>query len=137
MIPMRQGNLTIEHLCSLAGVGRAGYYRYWRASAPRQEETVVRDAVQRLALEYRFYGHRRIRVELRKLGFVAGRERVLRIMRQDNLLCLRKRPFVPKTTNSKHSWPVVPNLARSMIPTGLDQLWVADITYVRMLEEFA
>lgn len=137
MIPMRQGNLTIERLCSLAGVGRAGYYRHWHASAPRQEETVVRDAVQRLALEYRFYGHRRIRVELRKLGFVAGRERVLRIMRQDNLLCLRKRPFVPKTTNSKHSWPVVPNLARSMIPTGLDQLWVADITYVRMLEEFA
>lgn len=137
MIPVQQGNLAIERLCSLAGVSRAGYYRHWHASAPRQEETVVRDAVQRIALEKRFYGHRRIAIELRKVGYVANRKRVLRIMRQDNLLCLRKRPFVPQTTNSQHGWPVVPNLARSMIPTGLDQLWVADITYVRMLEEFA
>jgi putative transposase len=132
-----QGALSVERLCALAGVGRAGYYRHWRASAPRREETVVRDAVQRIALANRFYGYRRIAVELRKLGFVANHKRVLRLTRQDNLLCLRKRPFVPQTTNSQHRWPVVPNLARSMEPTGLDQLWVADITYVRMLEEFA
>lgn len=132
-----QGGLTVERLCALAGVGRAGYYRHWQASAPRREETAVRDAVQRIALANRFYGYRRIAAELRKLGFVANHKRVLRLTRQDNLLCLRKRPFVPQTTNSQHRWPVVPNLARSMVPTGLDQLWVADITYVRMLEEFA
>jgi transposase InsO family protein len=132
-----QGGLPVERLCALAGVGRAGYYRHWHASAPRREETAVRDAVQRIALANRFYGYRRIAAELRKLGFVANHKRVLRLMRQDNLLCLRKRPFVPQTTNSQHRWPVVPNLARSMVPTGLDQLWVADITYVRMLEEFA
>ena len=85
----------------------------------------------------RFYGYRRILVELRKEGFDVNHKRVLRLMRQDNLLCLRKRPFVPITTQSQHSWPVVPNLARSMVPTGLNQLWVADITYVRMREEFA
>jgi transposase InsO family protein len=136
-MPVSQGNPTIERLCALAGVSRAGYYRHWHASAPRREETVVRDAVQRIALKNRFYGHRRIAVELCKLGFVANKKRVLRLMRQDNLLCLRKRPFVPQTTDSQHRWPVVPNLARSMTPTGLDQLWVADITYVRMLEEFA
>ena len=70
-------------------------------------------------------------------GFAVNHKRVLRLMRQDNLLCLRKRPFVPVTTQSRHTWPVVPNLARSMVPTGQNQLWVADITYVRMLEEFA
>ena len=68
---------------------------------------------------------------------MANHKRVLRLMRQDNLLCLRKRPFVAVTTNSRHDWRVVPNLARGLLPSGLDQLWVADITYVRLLEEFA
>ncbi len=135
--PVLQGELTIARLCTLAGISRAGYYRHWRASAPRQEETGVRDAIQRIALKNRFYGYRRILIELRKVGFSVNHKRVLRLMRQDNLLCLRKRPFVPVTTNSQHGWRVVPNLARSMQPTGIDQLWVADITYVRMREEFA
>jgi putative transposase len=132
-----QGDLTRERMCALASVSRAGYYRHWLNSAPRQEETSVRDQIQCIALKHRFYGYRRIAVELRKQGFVANHKRVLRLMRQDNLLALRRRPFVPVTTQSQHSWPVVPNLARAMAPTGLDQLWVADITYVRMLEEFA
>lgn len=97
----------------------------------------MRDAIQRIALKNRFYGYRRILVELGKVGFDVNHKRVLRLMRLDNLLCLRKRPFVPVTTQSQHSWPVVPNLARSMRPTGPNQLWVADITYVRMSEEFA
>jgi putative transposase len=97
----------------------------------------LRDAIQRIALKNRFYGYRRIRAELRREGFLVNHKRIQRLMRQDNLLCLRKRPFVPVTTDSQHGWPVVPNLARSMVLTGLDQLWVADITYVRMLEEFA
>jgi putative transposase len=132
-----QGELGIERMCGLAGVSRAGYYRHFRASAPRQEETGVRDAIQRVALEHRRYGYRRIAAQLRREGFVVNRKRVLRLMRKDNLLCLRTRPFVPVTTNSQHGWRVVPNLARGMEPTGLDQLWVADITYVRLMEEFA
>jgi putative transposase len=136
--PRPQGDLTVERMCVLAGVNRAGYYRHWAASAPRQEETAVRDAVQRVALEYRYYGYRRIAQQIfRDDGVVVNYKRVLRLMRQDNLLCLRKRPFVPVTTNSNHAWRVVPNLARGMVPTGLDQLWVADITYVRLREEFA
>jgi putative transposase len=135
--PVPQGDLTVARMCALARISRAGYYRSFKASAPRQEETYVRDAMQRIALKNRFYGYRRILVELRKEGFDVNHKRVLRLMRQDNLLCLRKRPFVPITTQSRHSWPVVPNLARSMVPTGLNQLWVADITYVRMREEFA
>jgi putative transposase len=135
--PRPQGELTVERMCVLAGVSRAGYYRRWQMSAPRQEETAVRDAIQRVVLANRRYGYRRIAAQLRRDGLVANHKRVLRLMRQDNLLCLRKRPFVPMTTDSRHEWRVVPNLARGLVPTGLDQLWVADITYVRLLEEFA
>jgi putative transposase len=132
-----QGVLTVERMCALAGVSRAGYYRHWQASAPRQEETGVRDAIQRIALANRHYGYRRIGAQMRREGWVVNRKRVLRLMRADNLLCLRARPFVPVTTDSRHGWRVVPNLARGMHLTGLDQLWVGDITYVRLLEEFA
>jgi putative transposase len=135
--PRPQGELTVERMCVLARVSRAGYYRRLAASAPRQEETAVRDAIQHTALANRRYGYRRIAQELRRNGLVANHKRVLRLMRRDNLLCLRKRPFVPATTDSRHKWRVVPNLARGLVPTGLDQLWVADITYVRLAEEFA
>jgi putative transposase len=136
--PRPQGELTVERMCALARVNRAGYYRHWAASAPRQEDTAVRDAVQRVALKYRHYGYRRIAWQmLRDDGLVVNHKRVLRLMREDNLLCLRQRPFVPVTTDSRHEWRVVANLARGLVPSGLDQLWVADITYVRLEEEFA
>jgi putative transposase len=135
--PRPQGELTIGKMCKLAGVNRAGYYRHWGAHAPRAEETAVRDAIQRVSLANRRYGYRRIAAQLRRDGLVANHKRVLRLMRRDNLLCLRQRPFVPVTTDSSHAWRVVPNLARGLVPTGLDQLWVADITYIRLLEEFA
>jgi putative transposase len=137
MSPRPQGDLTVEAMCKLAGVSRAGFYRQWRRSMPRQEETAVRDVIQRVALANRRYGYRRIAAQLGRDGFVVNHKRVLRLMRQDNLLVLRRRPFVPVTTDSCHDWRVVPNLARGLVPTGLDQLWVADITYVRLLEEFA
>jgi putative transposase len=135
--PRPQGGLPVERLCALAGVSRAGYYRHWQASAPRREETAVRDAIQHVALANRHYGYRRIAAQLRREGLVVNRKRVLRLMREDNLLCLRRRPFVPVTTDARHGWRVVPNLARGMQPTGLDQLWVADITYIRLAEAFA
>jgi transposase InsO family protein len=135
--PLPQGELTIARTCALADVSRAGYYRHWAACAPRQEETCVRDAVQRVALENKFYGYRRVAMTLRRAGLIVNHKRVLRLMREDNLLCLRKRSFAPATTDSKHYWHVVPNLARGMQLTGLDQLWVADITYIRLQEEFA
>jgi putative transposase len=134
--PHPQGSLSVERMCALAGVSRAGYYRQLRASAPRQEETLVRDAIQRVALDNRHYGYRRITWHLRYEGLVINHKRVLNIMREDNLLCMRKRPFVPMTTVSRHRWQVVSNLARNLELTGIDQLWVADITYVRLGEEF-
>jgi len=126
--PLPQGGLPVERLCALAGVSRAGYYRHWQASAPRREEAAVRDAIQRVALAHRHYGYRRIAAQLRREGMAVNRKRVLRLMREDNLLRLRKRPFVPVTTDARHAWRVVPNLARGMAPTGIDQLWFADIT---------
>jgi putative transposase len=137
--PMLQGASSVERLCALARVSRAGYYRHFLASAPRQADTQLRDAIQRIALaqRQRHYGYRRITAQLRRDGFIVNHKRVLRLMREDNLLCLRQRAFVPQTTASRHSWRVVPNLARGMVVTGIDQLWVADITYIRLRQEFA
>ena len=123
-------------MCERLKVSRASYWRHWQASAPRQEETAVRDAVQRVALAHRHYGYRRIAAVLRREGVVVNHKRVLRLAREDNLLCLRHRPFVPMTTRSDHDWPVVPNLVRGVRPTGPDQIWVADITYIRLREGF-
>lgn len=132
-----QGLGSAERLCRLGEVSRASYYRHWRALAPRREEQELRDAIQRLALANRRYGYRYITALVRREGWQANHKRVLRIMREDNLLCLHKRPFVPVTTDSRHGWRVVPNLARGMELTGIDQLWVADITYIHLAEEFA
>jgi len=118
-------------------VSRASYYRSWRRVAPRREETELRDVLQRRAVGHRHYGYRRLTELLHREGWAVNHKRVLRLMRTDNLLCLRRPAFVPPTTDSRHDWRVVPNLARGMQVSGLDQLWVADITYVRLLEEFA
>ena len=121
------------------GVSRAGYYRFWQKSAPREHDTAVRSAIQRVALAHgRHRGYRYISHELRREdGIIVNHKRVLRLMRQDNLLCLRHKAFVPQTTDSRHDWEIVPNLARGLRLSGLDQLWVADITYIRLQEEFA
>jgi len=132
-----QGTLSIERMCALTGVSRASYYRHWRRAVPGREQTELRDVLQRLAVAHRHYGYRRLHALLRRAGWAVNHKRVLRLMRTDNLLCLRRRAFVPATTDSRHDWRVVPNRARGMQVTGLDQLWVADITYLRLREEFA
>jgi transposase InsO family protein len=86
-------------------------------------------------LEWPSYGWRRITAELHRRGWKANHKRVLRIMREDNLLCLRRRKFVV-TTDSNHTRPVYPNLAGELTLTGINQLWVADITYIRLEVEF-
>ena len=91
----------------------------------------LRDVVQRLALANRHYGYRRITALLRRQGWCVNHKRVLRMLREDNLLCLRKRLFRPATTDSRHSWRIWPNLAPHLQPTAVNQLWAADITYVR------
>jgi putative transposase len=123
-------------MCELSGVSRAGFYRHWEESAPRQADTALRDAIQQVIVDRRFYGYRRVQRELRQRGQWVNAKRVLRLMREDNLLCLSTRRFVPVTTNSQHGWRVWPNLARGLVTRHLNELWVADITYVRLQEEF-
>ena len=127
---------TIQRLCQLGGVSRAGYYRHFDAHAPARADADLRDMIQRLSLAHRHYGYRRITAQLQREGQIANAKRVLRLMREDNLLCLRARPFVPRTTDSRHGFAVVANLTRRLVPTGLDQIWVADITYIRLGEAF-
>ena len=122
-------------LCQMTGLNRAGFYR-WRA--PRQATPVemeIRDQMQKVALESPAYGYRRITAELQQRGFAVNHKRVLRMMREDNLLCVRRRVFVV-TTDSRHNLPIYPNLAREIQPTAIDQLWVADLTYIRLRTEF-
>ena len=127
--------LTIGEMCESARVSRASYYRSWRKQEPKQEEVGLRDAIQRLALKDRHCGYRRIGRWLKREGWVVNHKRVLRLMREDNLLSIRRRRFVV-TTDSAHPWRVYPNLARRMVLSGINQLWVADITYVRLQQEF-
>ena len=123
-------------MCRLAEVSRSGYYRQWERSKPRQLDTALRDRIQRLALAHRHYGYRRIHQCLRREGWLVNHKRVLRLMRQDNLLSLRKKPFVPATTDWRHDFRIWPNIAGGFETTRINQLWVADITYIRLDEEF-
>lgn len=127
--------MSIAEMCALAELSRAGYYRFLTTPAAGDKDIDLRDAIQRIALEFPTYGRPRMTEELHRRGWQVGPNRVYRIMREDNLLCLRRRKFVV-TTNSNHDRPVYPNLAREMILTGIDQLWVADITYIRLETEF-
>ncbi len=134
-MPM-QGSLSVECMCQLARVSRTGFYRSLQEQLPREESMEVRSAVQRVALEHRRrYGYRRVTVELRRQGMLVNHKRVSRIMREDNLLAVKRKQFVT-TTDSKHALEIYVNLARRMTPTGMDQLWVADITYIRLQAEF-
>ena len=122
-------------MCALAKVSRAGFYRFPSPRSGGNAEVELRDAMQRIALEFPSYGWPRMTEELKRRGWAANHRRVYRLMREDNLLCLRRRKFVV-TTDSRHHLPVYPNLACERTLTGLDQLWVADITYIRLRAEF-
>jgi putative transposase len=135
MMPM-QGSLSIERMCELVRVSRTGFYRSLQQCEPLEESMEVRSAIQRVALEHRRrYGYRRVTAELRRRGMPLNHKRVARIMREDNLLAVRRKQFVT-TTDSNHALDIYLNLARRMTPTAINQLWVADITYIRLLNEF-
>jgi putative transposase len=126
--------MSRQRMCELAGVSRAGLYRF-SPDAVRERDVELRDAIQRIALQNPSYGRPRITAMLKRQGWKVNHKRVQRILREDNLLCLRRRKFVV-TTDSRHDFPVYPNRARGMILSGTDQLWVADITYIRLEIEF-
>jgi transposase InsO family protein len=127
--------LSISQSCEALEVSRSGYYR-WRTKPEivSSANMDLKNQIQEIALEFTGYGYRRVTAELQNRGFKVNRKRVLRLMRQDNLLCLKKR-FKPITTDSSHGLPIYPNLLKNTKITGLNQAWVSDITYVQLLHE--
>ncbi len=127
--------LPVTRVCHALALSRATYYR-WPAAGPQPDQDMeLRAQIQEIALEMPAYGYRRITHELRRRGVAVNHKRVLRVMRADNLLCLRKRGFV-RTTESAHPFAVYPNLRPELTVNGLDQLWVAAITSSRLQQEF-
>jgi putative transposase len=126
--------MSVRRLCRAAQVSRAGYYRFV-SQVTEDRDMELRSQIQKIALRLPSYGYRRVQAELRRRGRQINHKRVLRLMREDNLLCLRRRKFV-STTDSRHSFSVYPNLARDLVLSDINQLWVADITYIRLRSEF-
>jgi putative transposase len=127
--------MTVTRMCQLGQVSRAGLYRFDSESERPDDDLDLRNEIQRIALEFPCYGRPRITAELKRRGWKVNHKRVARILREDNLLCLRRKKFVV-TTDSNHGLHIYPNLAGSMEPAGIDQLWIADITYIRLETEF-
>lgn len=128
-------HLSVSGMCKSLSLGRSTYYRNRSSDDPPDKDVDLRHQIQLIALDMPSYGYRRITKELHRRGFRVNRKRVLRLMREDNLLCLRRKTFVV-TTDSDHGFPVYPNLAKDMALDGINQLWVSDITYVRLQKEF-
>jgi putative transposase len=127
--------MSVSRMCELGHISRSSLYRFEPEVERVDEDLNLRDAIQRIALEFPCYGRPRITAELKRRGWTVNHKRVGRIMREDNLLCLRRKRFVV-TTDSNHNLRVYPNLAGKMELTGIDQLWRADITYIRLETEF-
>lgn len=131
--------IPVSRKVELLGVNRRSYYKWLQR--PRvdpqkiHEEMQLRDALQRIALEFPRYGYRRMTVELQNRGYHVNHKKVLRLMQEDNLLCIRKQ-FKPLTTDSNHPHKIYPNLLRYKRITQPNQGWASDITYIQLMDSF-
>ncbi len=129
-------HLSIVHLCELLAVSRSWYYEQNDQADPASQDIALRDEIERIILEYAGYGYRRVTHELSRRGWQVNHKRVLRIMREESLLCHLKKRFVITTTNSRHGFPVYPNVLAVATLSAPDQAWVADFTYIRLRSAF-
>jgi putative transposase len=132
---MQQEGFSVTEGCRAVGLSRAGFYRHYEEHAPAQADVELRDAIHKIALENRFYGYRRVTAALNQQDWSVNHKRVSRLMRADNLLALRKKRYV-LTTDSHHPFAIYPNLVPRLGVNSINQLWVADITYIRLRETF-
>lgn len=131
--------ISINRATELLDVSRSGYYRWLQNSDCLEDEQdldiTIKDEMQKIVIEFPGYGYRRVKVELRNRGNVVNQKKVRRFMKEDNLICVKKR-FKLQTTDSNHGEKIYPNLAKNLEVTGINQLWVADITYIQLSKEF-
>lgn len=131
-----KNEIPIRDACTAFQIGKSSYY-YWKNKDKQTDlDKYLRKEIQGIILEFPFYGYRRVSKELKRRELIVNHKKVLRIMRKDNLICRRKRAFKPVTTDSNHNYNIYPNLIKDIKLTGLNQVWVADITYIRLLHEF-
>jgi putative transposase len=132
--------LDVQRLCRLAGLSRASYYRSITDDGGETHGHAVQEAIQAICLKHKYYGYRRVTALLRRQDMIVNHKKVLRLMREDNLLALRRAPFlVPPQVPPKgkpETFMIVPNLIRGIAPSAPDQVWVADITYVHLARAF-
>ena len=132
-------SLSVTKACKSLGVGRSGYNAWQKRkqslNLSNSYVMKLKDEIQKIVVEFTGYGYRRVAKELHRRGYKVNHKRVLNLMRQDNLLCI-KRKFRPVTTNSNHNFRIYPNLAKDMTVIDINQLWVADITYIHLVKEF-
>jgi putative transposase len=127
--------VPLTRLCTLFGISRSGYYAHRGRNTDEEREVLLRDAIERLVLDFPGYGYRRVTRQLQRDGWNVNHKRVLRVMREESLLCQLKKRFVT-TTNSGHMRPIYPNLLASRVLKGMNQAWVADMTYIRLPTTF-
>lgn len=134
-------SVSINRATELLDVSRSGYYTYilqyisHRSVSKNNSDISIREEIQTIAVEFPGYGYRRITVELQNRGYLANSKKVRRLMKEDNLLCV-KRKFRLQTTDSNHGEKIYSNLAKDLAVTDINQLWVADITYIQLSNEF-
>jgi len=128
--------IPIASACSALKFSRSNYYKWENKEKQQDLDKYLRKEIQGIALEFPFYGYRRVSKELRRRELPVNHKKVLRLMREDNLICRRKKAFRPVTTQSDHNYNIYPNLIKNIGVTGLNQVWVSDITYIRLPEGF-
>lgn len=128
--------ISLVQLCDLLDVSRSWYYESRNQAAPDPQDIALRDEIERIILEFSGYGYRRVTRELARRGWEVNHKRVLRIMQEESLLCQIKKRFIITTTNSRHGFPVYPNVLADVTLSAPDQAWVADFTSIRLRSAF-